>query len=100
MVELLRVAARLEEELRQLSPSPFEFEPGVRLTTCSAEDLVVLKAFAGRSKDWGDIESLCLRQGSLDWEYIDRQLGPLVEAKEAPEILEHLRRVRVQTAAP
>lgn len=31
--------------------------PGVSLTTCSAEDLVVLKAFEGRIQDWLDRES-------------------------------------------
>jgi len=32
------------------------------LTTCSAEDLVVHKVFAGRGLDWGDVERVLIRQ--------------------------------------
>ena len=32
--------------------TPWEVEPGVTVMTCSAEDLLVLKAFAGRVQDW------------------------------------------------
>jgi hypothetical protein len=42
-------------------------QPGVALVTCSAEDLIVFKAFAGRERDWLDIEGIALRQrGRLD----------------------------------
>src|SRR5262249_30555302 len=34
----------------------------VALTTCGAEDLIVLKVFAGREKDWLDVEGIILRQ--------------------------------------
>ena len=72
----------------------FEFLPDVSLLTCSAEDLVVLKAFADRPRDWGDIEGIVARQAVLDWDYIEIQLRPLVEIKESPHILEQLSRVR------
>ncbi|HWU87457.1 MAG TPA: nucleotidyl transferase AbiEii/AbiGii toxin family protein [Kofleriaceae bacterium] len=36
------------------------------ITTCSAEDLIVHKAFAGRDKDWGDIRGIVARQSHLD----------------------------------
>jgi len=43
---------------------------GVELRTCSAEDLIVLKAFADRGKDWLDVEGVMIRQtGRLDWAY-------------------------------
>jgi len=72
--------------------SDFEFIPGIILRTCSAEDLVVLKAFADRTRDWADIEGILLRRGSeLDWEFIYSELQPLCELKESPEILERLR---------
>ena len=58
------------------------------LKTCSAEDLVVLKAFAARDKDWADIHSILLRQkGKLDVGYIRENLSPLCELKSAPEIM-------------
>jgi hypothetical protein len=75
--------------------TPFLFAPGVSLVTCSAEDLVVLKAFAGRPQDWIDVEGILVRQGEgLDWGYILRQLPPLCELKEDPEVLPRLQKLR------
>lgn len=71
-----------------------EFLPGVSLRICTAEDLIVLKAFADRPRDWSDVEGIVVRQTDLDWPYIDRQLRPLAEVKESPHILERLRRLR------
>ncbi len=72
----------------------FEFAPGIDLRTCTAEDLIVFKAFADRLKDWADIESVIKVQQSLDWTYIDEQLVPLVELKEEPEIIDKLIKIR------
>lgn len=75
--------------------TPFAYARGVSLITCSAEDLVVLKAFAARDQDWADVEGIVVRQGGrLDWDHVRRELAPLCELKEEPEILEHLRRIR------
>ena len=41
--------------------SPFEFESGVVLSTCSAEDLFVMKMFAARGKDIQDAETVAIR---------------------------------------
>ena len=39
---------------------------------------------------------LIIRQsGTIDWAYVRQQLAPLVELKEAPEILDQLERRRV-----
>lgn len=43
--------------------SEVEYGKDVFLRTCSAEDLIVMKAFAGRPTDWHDISSICIRQG-------------------------------------
>lgn len=75
--------------------SAFDFGAGVRVTTCSAEDLIVMKAFAGRSQDWPDIESVILRRGPrLDWPLIERELEPLVALKEPRGTLERLAKLR------
>lgn len=75
-----------EETMRRASA--FEFDANCVLTTCSAEDLVVAKAFADRPKDWLDVESVLVRQGTkLDMAYVLRQLVPLCAWKEAPEIV-------------
>jgi hypothetical protein len=82
-----------EERLVDRATS-FEFFPGLSLLTCSAEDMVTLKAFADRPRDWDDIEGILLRQDSLDWSTIESELQPLVENKESPEILDRLRQMR------
>lgn len=64
------------------------------LRICSAEDLIVLKAFADRGKDWVDIQSILIKQKKLDWNYIFEQLTPLVELKEAPEILSKFKKLK------
>jgi hypothetical protein len=64
----------------------FEFEPGAAAMTCSAEDLVVFKAFAGRSQDWLDIEGIIVRCGAtLNRSLVFEELGPLLDLKEDPE---------------
>jgi len=63
------------------------------LRTCSAEDLLVMKAFADRDKDWADVTGILDRQGDkLDLTLVRTELQPLIEAKEAPEIAEELER--------
>jgi hypothetical protein len=71
-----------------------EYLPDVFLRICSAEDLIVLKAFADRGRDWADIESVIIRQSELNWRYINEQLTPLVELKYAPEIIVKLEKLR------
>lgn len=72
----------------------WELAPGKRVTTCSAEDLVVHKAFAAREKDWLDIEGIVARQGSvLDRRTIWNELLPLLELKEDTSTEPRLRRV-------
>lgn len=75
----------------------FTFPPDVPLRTCSAEDLLVFKAFADRPKDWLDVDGIIIRQGSaIDWDYVLRQLTPLVELKEEPRILARLSQRRAE----
>lgn len=82
------------EQMMIQRAAPFQFAAGCSLTTCSAEDLVIQKAFANRTKDWFDIEGIILRQGqSLDINYILEYLEPLCMIKEAPEILDRLHKL-------
>ncbi len=66
---------------------------GIRLPCCTAEDLVILKAFADRPRDWLDIQGIVTRQSRLDNQYVLAHLAMLCELKEAPEILEKTRRL-------
>ena len=72
--------------------SLFPMPEGVALTTCSAEDPVVHKAFANRGRDWVDVESILIRSGSrLNATQILKDLAPLVRLKEQPEIVDRLK---------
>lgn len=62
--------------------SRFAISEREAITTCSAEDLIVHKAFAGRDKDWGDLRGIVVRQPHLDHELIWRELLPLLELRE------------------
>lgn len=82
------------EEAAVRRATPYEVAPNVELTTCSAEDLVVLKAFAGRDRDWVDVEGIVNRQGSrLDDTLVWRELLPLLELKEDRDAEPRLRRI-------
>lgn len=83
------------EELAIERASDFAFLETALLRTCSAEDLIVYKAFADRQKDWADIEGILIRQRHcLDMEYIEKQLKPLTELKESPHLLRRLHEMR------
>lgn len=74
---------------------PVPFPGGHRLRVCTAEDLVVLKAIAGRPRDWLDIEGVIVKQtGRMDWEYILRQADELAEIQEDWRFVEDLKRRR------
>ncbi len=92
-VDISLGALEFEESAVQRS-SYFDFIPGVSLKTCSAEDLVVFKAFANRLKDWSDIESVVSLQKNLDWKYIYGHLNPLAELKGEEEIPAQLEKLR------
>lgn len=74
--------------------SAWAIQEGSALFTCSAEDLIVHKAFADREKDWLDIEGVAVRQsGTLNADLIWRELDPLLELKGSLSAAERLRKV-------
>jgi len=74
----------------------WEVLPGSSLRLCTAEDLILLKAFAARPQDWHDVKMTIVRQGgaNLDWNYIFDYLKPLADAKEEPGIVDELSEIR------
>jgi hypothetical protein len=75
-----------------------EFEPGVSLRICSAEDLLVLKAFADRLQDQADVVGIIRRRGGeLDWDAVLTRLAPLARAKGAPGIVARLQALRAES---
>jgi hypothetical protein len=82
------------EERAVQRASPFDIGQGHTLLTCSAEDLIVFKAFAGRDRDWLDVESVIVRQrGALNVEQTWNELAPLLELKEDTETGPRLKRL-------
>jgi hypothetical protein len=76
-----------EESLFERS-RPYEVEPGKHIHICSAEDLVIHKALAGRPQDLADIQSVIYRQGELDMQYVRSWLGEFSSALDDSGILE------------
>ena len=75
--------------------SAFEIAPNQWITTCSAEDLVIHKAFAGRDKDSMDIRGILKRNAEwLDWGIIEGELTALVALTEDRTPLERLAMMR------
>ncbi|MEW6688990.1 MAG: nucleotidyl transferase AbiEii/AbiGii toxin family protein [Pseudomonadota bacterium] len=75
----------------------FDFGSELSLRTCSAEDLVVLKSFAGRGQDWVDVEYVIVRQRKkLDWARVERDLKALLELSGAVENLETLGKLKAK----
>lgn len=79
------------EERATQRASTYRFTDGVELLTCSAEDFVVMKVFAGRDSDWADVAGVVARRGpTLDVELVREELQPLLVAIEAPERADRL----------
>ncbi len=76
--------------------TPFRFTPSVTLTTCSAEDLVVLKAIAGRPQDWVDIDGVLVRQTQLDWNLLEGKLHSVAEFSPDENLVERVRQLRIK----
>ncbi len=71
----------------------FEIEAGKSIRLCSAEDLIIHKAVAGRPQDVSDIQGIVYRQGEkLDGGYIRDWLGQFSELMGNPEIQQHFER--------
>ena len=82
------------EERAAARASQYQLADGKSVTTCSAEDLIVHKAFAARDKDWLDIEGIVTRQGGrLDRTVIWNELLPLLELRDDASIEPRLRRL-------
>lgn len=77
--------------------SVHEYVPGVVLKTCSADDLIVLKLFAGRVRDLEDCKYLAYSQAEiLNWNQIEADLTEIAQMIEEPEILDRLTTLRNQ----
>lgn len=94
-IDVSLAALPFEEQAVNRS-SEIEFMPGTRLRICSAEDLIVMKIFAGREIDLHDVRSIIVRQGdsNLDWGYVEPHVSALAGLKEDADMVARLRRLR------
>lgn len=82
------------EERAVQRASSYAVGEDLSLHTCSAEDLVVMKVFAGRDRDWADVTGIVTRQGdSLDAAVIWEELHPLLQVKRDRHAAERLHRL-------
>ena len=86
------------EERAIARATEFQVTPAINITTCSANDLIVHKAFAARDHDWSDIRGILTRSSNLvSLDRILDELRPLAELKEEPEIITRLIQLFEQT---
>lgn len=65
----------------------YEIEPGKVIRLCSAEDLIIHKAVAGRPQDLSDIQGVVYRQGeTLDVAYIRQWLKEFADVLAKPDV--------------
>ncbi len=68
---------------------------GFKVWICSAEDLIIQKAIAGRAQDWQDIEGILIEQYEhLDTDYIKNWLKEFAEVLEQPGILSRYQEIQ------
>jgi hypothetical protein len=91
-----------EDEVMQRAVE-FELEPGKPVRICSAEDLIIHKAIAGRPQDVRDIEGVVYRQReALDTAIIRHWLHAFAELLGDSEIVERFERPwrRIHASGP
>ncbi len=91
----------IDFERRTVERSSLWQTPEGAIRTCSAEDLLVHKCFAGREQDWVDVNGVLARQfGKLDFDLLRRELKPLLKLQEEPDKLERLEQKIREHARP
>ena len=98
-IDATMTALPFEAEIIERS-TPFEFAPGICLRTCSAEDFLVMKMFAGRPIDWRDVEMTLRRHraGGLDLAAVRERVTPLLAAKDDTESMAEFERLLARVA--
>lgn len=84
--------ADISEELGRSSYQ--QFTPTVSLKICSAETLIALKTVAGRGQDFVDIETVMIKQDTIDWKYIESYLAQVMEYEDISVKRERLEQIR------
>ena len=84
-----------EEAIRRARP--VEVQPGVVVTICTAEDLIIYKLISTRLRDHADAESVVRRQGdALDDNYVLRWLRQFEQALDDSTLVATYQRMRAR----
>lgn len=79
---------------------PYDLGDGREVRLCSAEDLIIHKALAGRPQDVLDIEGVVARQGAaLDIAYVRQWLADLARLADDPEVTARFERIWTEHGA-
>ena len=89
---MLGAIADISEELRRASFQ--QFTPSISLKICSADTLIALKTVAGRGQDFVDIETVMIKQDTIDWEYIENYLDQVMEYEDISAKRDRLKQIR------
>lgn len=73
-----------------------QFTPDITLRICSADTLIAMKVVAGRDRDLGDIETVLIKQPSLDWTYIDEYLRQVQEYQDIKASVARLQELKMK----
>ncbi len=104
-VLLVKTSSGVEVDL-SLAALPFEaracqrateWKPrtGIHLKTASAEDLIVMKSFAGRPQDWMDVREIIVRQKDrLDWVCVAEELSAFAGLQDDVDLVAEVDRIR------
>ena len=84
-----RIVPSIKGAGRHYNAFDYDLGDGRTIRLCSADDLIIHKALAGRPQDETDIEGVILRQRHhLDVSYIRRWLRAFADLLETPEVLQ------------
>lgn len=93
-LDIVLAAFPFEENVIQRA-SLFKYAPNVELRTASAEDLLVMKSFAGRDQDWVDAAGIANRHGeNLNWDEVFQELSLLCEIQDDLSAHDRLQSIR------
>jgi hypothetical protein len=95
---MLEGLADISEEVRRASFQ--QFTPTISLRVCSPDTLVAMKTIAGRAQDIADLESVIIKQRSLDWAYMDRYLEQIMEYEDISSKIDSLQTIKRQYYRP
>jgi hypothetical protein len=96
----LALGALAFEEHAATTAAPEQIAPDVWLRLCAPDTLIVYKVFAGRPRDWLDVDGIIAKSGTrIDWGIVRSDLHELLALKEDSESLPRLEALLARQAS-